>query len=115
MSIGYFAVAGLVVLVMICVSQPIAYFIGLVFLGLSLLPVFLPFRIFRLVFGILAFAISFSLILALVFQSFGWDWDFGQLLSFALIFCALAGYLAASLGLALSVIQTSDPKRFTLL
>jgi hypothetical protein len=114
-SLGYFAFSGFVFLAIVASTNWMAIGFGIVVFGLSIMPILLPFKIFRLLYGIAVFAISSGLLLFLIIQSLQWTWTSTDLNSFLFSFFILSAYLVASLGLALSAVSTSDPKRFTLI
>lgn len=114
-SIAYFAIAGLVFLTMIYSGQRSAIMVGGVLFVVSILPILLPFRAFRLIYAMFAFMASFFMLTAFIFQSFAWMQMQGEILSFVIILSVLAGYVCASAGLAYSSVKSLDPKRFTLI
>ncbi|MBD3582968.1 hypothetical protein [Flavobacterium selenitireducens] len=112
-SSTYFALSGLVFLTMVYSSQRSAILVGLVLFGATILPVALPFSVFRLIYGIFAFMASLVLTTAFIFQGFSWGKD--QLLSSMIILLVLSGYLLASVGLVYSSVRSLDAQRFTLI
>jgi len=110
---GYFALGGLVFLTAIGSSQQRGVAMGLFLFILSILPIVLPFRGFRLLYGLMAFMVSLIFVFAFFVQISAWT--AADLPSGIVITLTLLGYLGASSGLALTSVQSSDPKRFTLI
>ena len=114
LSSGYFALTGIVFLSIIFSAHTTAGIVtGLVLFAIAVSPLVIRYKMFRLVYGFLAFMVSFCILIAFLCQSV--QWSAKELLSFVALSIIFTGYLGASIGLIYAALQSSDPKRFTLI
>lgn len=108
-SKGYFAFIGALILVLTYFTGGSGLHAAFVLFGWSTIPLLLPFRLILIVYGILAFMVSFSALVIYVFGGFHPDIN-----TSAIVGTFLLGSICSSVGLIYSA-TSIDQNRFTLI